>query len=61
MKENPDRAEYAEEQIQAIQDSIEGLQSSITSTQNSLALLEVPENKEELEKSKIHWKTAILI
>ncbi|UUI04134.1 YhgE/Pip domain-containing protein [Oceanobacillus jeddahense] len=50
MKENPDRAEYAEEQIQAIQDSIEGLQSSITSTQNSLALLEVPENKEELEK-----------
>ncbi|CEI82492.1 hypothetical protein J18TS1_29330 [Oceanobacillus oncorhynchi subsp. incaldanensis] len=49
MKENPDRAEYAEEQLQAIQDSIEGLQSSITSTENSLALLETPENKEELD------------
>ncbi|WP_080875376.1 YhgE/Pip domain-containing protein [Oceanobacillus timonensis] len=49
MKENPDRAEYAEEQIQAVQESIEGLQSSITSTQNSLDLLEAPENKEELD------------
>ncbi|MEK4300040.1 YhgE/Pip domain-containing protein [Oceanobacillus sp. FSL W8-0428] len=50
MKENPETEEYANEQIKAVQESIKGLQSSVTSTQDSLALLEAPENKEELEK-----------
>lgn len=52
MKENPDTEEYANEQINVVVESLKGLQSSISSTQDSLSLLEVPENKENLQKIK---------